>query len=290
MTESVMERVPASRAVLVEQIRAVGLATRRELLAVAAPLGALVLAVAAARLAPSISLQMDAESIGLNPEDLGYLALFVGLAFPLAVWKGEAPFGDTQLWSLPVDRRRHALIKVGAGWPWLMGLIATGIFCFALAALLSGGSVGVSGTRPLLLDAAGTTEAIPWSTPWWQWAIPFTAATAAYLLATALILGTEHPWRWVAGLWLGFLAIGLAGEVTEIAWIEEPVLLLLDGTDYALTGGVEALRGRVVVPGDEAIWGWHGLPTLGRWGAATAGWLGVGLVAVWATSMRHRHR
>jgi hypothetical protein len=290
MTEHVVARRPATGAVVVEQIRAVGLATRRELLAVAGLLVLLLLALSVVGLVPSIRVQVDGDlPFILNPEDLGYLALMVGVVFPLAVWKGEAPFGDTQLWSLPVDRSRHALVKVGAGWAWLMSLVAVGLLFLCAGILVSGGSLGVTGTRLLFVDpAAGTTAAMPWSTPWWQWVLPFTAASTAYLFATALLLGTEHPWRGAAAAWLLFMAGVIVAE-SPITWLDGAFrFVFVEGFDIVASTGVDTLRGRVQVPGDRPIFGWYGLPTLGRWASVTAGWMGLGLVGVWAAAARHR--
>jgi hypothetical protein len=291
MTEHVVGRQPAAGAVVAEQMRAVGLATRRELLAVAGLLVLLLLTLSVIGLMPSIRVQVDADlPLILNPEDLGYLALMVGVVFPLAVWKGETPFGDTQLWSLPVDRPRHALVKVGAGWAWLMGLVAVGLLFLCAGILVSGGYLGVGGTRLLIVDpAAGTTAATPWSTPWWQWVLPFTAASTAYLFATALVLGTEHPWRWAAAAWFLFVAVGVVAEEGGIVWLEGAFrFVFLEGFDFVASSGVETLRGRVQVPGDRPIFGWYGLPTLGRWASVTAGWMGVGLMGVWVAAARHR--
>lgn len=289
MTEPIS--VPEARTVVTEQAWAVGLAVRRELLAAGAFLVSLLLALTIIGLAPGLAVQIDIDGpIVLNPEDaLGYMAVIVGLVFPLAVWKGEAPFGDTQLWTLPVDRQRHALIKVGAGWAWLTGLIAAGMLCLALGVLVSGGSVGESGTRLLFVDGPGTTRPVPWSTPWWQWVMPFTAATAAYLLASALILGTKRPWFWAAGAWLLFLGLGVAAEGGGFSWLEAAFrVVFLESFDFAASGGTDTLRGHIMVPGDRAIRAWWGLPSFGRWAGATAGWLGLGLVGVWAAARRHR--
>lgn len=288
MTEPIS--VPGARAVVMEQTRAVGLAARRELLAAGGLLVALLLALTIIGLAPGLAVQLDVDGpIILNPEDgLGYMAVIVGLVFPFAVWKGEASFGDTQLWTLPFDRQRHALIKVGAGWAWLMGLIAAGVLCLVLGVLVAGGSVGESGTRLLFVDGAGTTQPVPWSTPWWQWIMPFTAASAAYLLVSALTLGTERPWLWAAGAWLLFLGLAVAAEEGGVAWLEAPFRVVLESFELAASGITDTLRGRVIVPGDRAIFGWWGLPSFGRWAAATAGWLGLGLVGVWAAAWRHR--
>ena len=58
----------------------------------------------------------------------------IGALLPIAVWAREERFGPGFIWTLPVDRMRHALIKVLAGWIWLMG----GVVLYALSLLVLG--------------------------------------------------------------------------------------------------------------------------------------------------------
>lgn len=296
MSSATMPDPPAGRAFIVEQVRAVGLATRRELVILGAGFGLLVLSMAVIALFPAVRVQIDAEmALDLNPEDLGYLTWVVAIFAPLAVWKGETPWGDSQLWCLPVEHPRHALAKVGAGWVWLMGVVAVGSVALGAAALLSGGGLGVETTRLVVVDpiaaraggAAGTSP-MPWTSPWWQWLIPFTSATALYLLASALWIGTPHPWLWLAGLYLGGLVVGGFLELTSIAPLESGADTFLGSVDQLISSGLETLRRFSRDDAGEGAWSWWALPSFGRWAPATAAWLVAGLGAVLFAARRHR--
>ena len=223
MTDSTVGRVPAMKAVWTEQLRVVGLAIRREgaLAAVVLALGSLAL-VAFSRM-PVLQAIVDQGEVGelvFDPGEppWGFFAVLAALLLPLVVWKGERRFGDTPLWSLPVDHRRHALLKVAAGWVWLMAILGAALVWVTLTVLASGGALGVDEVRLLILDPAGATagtpgatESVRWTTPWWEWALPFTSATAAYLLASTLMLATARPLFWAAGLWVaGAVVLGVA--------------------------------------------------------------------------------
>lgn len=307
MMERILDRTPALGAVVREQVRAVGLAVRREAIALvilfgvpAAFLTVLILVPNAASIVFD-SGQMEALTLDPGEGGWGILAAGIGLLCPLAVWKGERIFGYTQLWSLPVAHRRHALIKVGAGWVWLMTFLALGFVVLAAVSLLSGGSLGGEETRLLVPDPAAfmagqlQPDAATWHTAWWQWVMPFTGATAAYLLTSALALGARHPWHWVAGFWVGFLMLGILGEMSPVAngvfetvvggLIQHPL-----GLDSLLTGGVETLSGVVKAPSGDTVRIWIGLPTLGRWAAATTLWLFLSAASLTAALYRHRER
>lgn len=297
MSTTAVPSPPTARTVVVEQLRTVGLAVRREIAVIGAGLLLLVLTMGVVALSPDLQVQIDADmGLHLNPEDLGYLAAMVAVLAPLAIWKGETPWGDTQLWSLPVDRPRHALAKVGAGWVWLMGLVAAGLLALCAAALLSGGGPGIETTRLLVVDAvaaeaggAAGTAAVAWTTPWWQWLIPFTAATTVYLFATALWIGTPHPWLWLGGIYLVGLVVGGVLELTDIAPLESGANVLLASLDQLLSGGMETLSRYSYEPAVErGIRAWWTLPSFGRWSVPTTGWLVAGVTGVVLAARRHR--
>ena len=179
MTDSTVGRVPAMKAVWTEQLRVVGLAIRREgaLAAVVLALGSLAL-VAFSRM-PVLQAIVDEGEVGelvFDPGEppWGFFAVLAALLLPLVVWKGERRFGDTPLWSLPVDHRRHALLKVAAGWVWLLAILGAALVWVTLTVLASGGALGVDEVRLLIIDPVGATagtpgatESVRWTTPWW---------------------------------------------------------------------------------------------------------------------------
>jgi len=286
------------RDVLGEQVRAVGHALRRPAIAAAAlvGVGTLLLAIQIVR--------EPVAGLDFGPEHQ-MLPSVLGLLFPIAVWQGEKRFGDGFLWTLPVDRRRHALAKVYAGWVWLMAAVAFFVLWLAVLTLASGGSfLGVE-PRELLpgyqlpdgvLDPA-TLRTVDWRPRPILWLVPFTAATGTYLLASALVLGVRHPLRWIAGVVLGFLLIVVGMEATNtVSYSAEPARLLSSiyngpyGLDALLTARTESLRTEGILANGGRVVVWRGLPQVGQWAIATVGWMLAGLIALWAAASRHRER
>ena len=293
MSATTVGRTPSPSAVAVEQTKVVGLAMRWELLATGALLLCGLLAI------PFVNMfetYVDGEpATSLNPADLGILAAIVALVTPLGVWKGESRFGESRLWTLPVDHARHARMKVAAGWLWLMAVTAVGLLAvIAMALMLDDGALGIDVTRTLVVDPAGAAAGLPdalrevvWSTPWWQWLIPFTAATAAYLAATALWVGMKHPLWWAGGIWL-FLQVSAVVAELDVAGFRGIFDAFFGSLDAVVTGGGDTLRSTVRLPTGERVRAWTAMPAFGRWAWITLGWTLAGLVAVWGATARHR--
>ena len=290
MTDSTAGRMPAMKAVWGEQLRVVGLAIRREgtLAALVLALGSLAL-IAFSRM-PVLQAMVDGEvgQLVFDPGEppWGFFAVLAALLLPFVVWKGERRFGDTPLWSMPVDHRRHTLLKVAAGWVWLLAILGAALAWVTLTVLASGGTLGVDEVRLLVLDPAGAAagtpsamESVNWTTPWWEWALPFTSATAAYLLASTLVLATRRPLFWAAGLWVaGGVVLGIA-DFRDIDWIQRVsdfVAWYIGGDSFAwgMSGGIEV---------------WTLLPSIKMWTASSALWISLGLAGVLGASGRARN-
>lgn len=295
MRDSTVGHAPAMKAVWPEQLRVVGLAIRREGALAGTILGLGCIVVVAMLRVPALSALVDGDftvaDLRIDPAEQpwGLFAVLMALLFPLLVWRGERPFGDTPLWSLPVDHRRHALTKVAAGWVWLVALLGAATLCLVLTALVSGGSVGAEEVRLVIIDrvgaaggTAGALEEVRWSTQWWEWVLPFTAATAAYLLASSLVLGTAHPLRWAVVAWLLIGAFGVVAELTEVGWVTRGIGLV----DWFIGG--ESLTETVTLPAGGRARAWAVLPSVGLWAASAALWVGLGLVGVLGASARPR--
>ena len=294
MSEQTMATVPDARTVWGERFRTAWIGTRRELIGGAVILG--VPSLAAAAWAVWLS-----EHLTLDPsEGYGWMLGLAGVLFPLAVWKDEDRFGDSQLWVLPYDRRRHALMNIGAGWVLLMAFVAAAMAWMVTVVLVTGGTLGAEETRLLLLDRAlaeagapGGTEAVQWSTGVWQWIVPFTAATIAYLIGSALLLATPRPWWWVGGVFLLVMVLGVVTEEMDVAnelferVVFGPVFHPL-GLDTVMTGGWDSLT--TAFQRSDGSWqaAWRAMPSPGRWIVATGIWAGLGAVGIWAASLRHR--
>ena len=89
-----------------------------------------------------------------------------------------------------MDRRRHALAKVAAGWVWLMAGVALFVVWLFAVTGATGGRALPPETLPVFTSLPGAGALDPATlrnTPWvpgpWIWLVPFTAATAFYLLA-----------------------------------------------------------------------------------------------------------
>jgi hypothetical protein len=298
MMQSALHPAPRLRDVAVEQVRAVGLALRTPAAAAAALLALLTLLVTA-------DLVDGGGGIAFHPEQQ-MLPGVVGLLLPVAVWRGGDRFGTGFLWTLPVDHRRHSLARVFAGWVWLMAAVALFVLWQLVAALLSGGNV--LGTETLRVVPAsfpawgtldpGTVRLVRWAPTPLLWLVPFTAATATYLLASALTLAVRHPLRWIAATVLGFFLVALALEFTATEWLRlAPSRLLRTlhegsyGIDTLLTARTESLKTMAKLPSGDGVVVWRGLPDVGEWAAAALLWTAAGLAALWGAASRHReHR
>lgn len=276
MRDRALHPGPDRMAVAIEQLRAVGLAIRREAAVVTALGIALIGMIAVKNLSPNYS-----DRIDFLPQMV--LPLFIlAFVYPLAVWKTEHPEMRSYLWSLPVARGRHHLLKLVAGWIWLMA--ATGVYalCIFGGALATGGRVGE--TTRYLMGADGRLEPFHLTVPGWQWLAPLAGVTIAYLLGAIPAVLSNRPFWWIIG---GVMAVVFFGNLpAEWAFLREPIERALgSGAPYGL---LVAAVGEVRIP---MVWGQVSYsisrPDLGAWLTATALWLGIGLAAVWLAARKH---
>ena len=176
-----------------------------------------------------------------------------------------------------------------------MALVGVALLWVALTVQLSGGAIGVEGTRLLIIDAvgaaagrAGALESFGWTPPLWHWAIPFTAATAAYLGASALLIAAEDPFRWLVGVGFSIRVIGTLGGELNIEWISRAGEGIESGLDWVCTGETGTLREWVLLPSGERVSAWMALPTFGRWAGVTSLWIGLAALSLVAAAARHR--
>lgn len=289
---------PRRRDVLAEQIRAVALVLRVPAL----------LALTGIVFATAINLwdYLNGHGgVGFEPE-LSMLPGMVGALLPVGIWKRDERIGGGFFWTMPVDRRQHALLKVCAGWMCLMLVI--GIFMLWLLALavLTGGNI-VAPQELLLLPSsvvppAGALNAADLRTVSWTpmpslWLAPFTAATGTYLMGSALALGSRFPLRWLIGLFLGSLLMSLTGTVAHVDWLRFAPGRMIEivhesrfGLDALMTARTESLKTAITLSGGKTASVWRALPDLRDWILATLLWFGIGIVALWAAASRHREQ
>ncbi len=138
--------------------------------------------------------------IGFHPERY-LLPVLLALVLPIIVWRGEDRFGAGLLWTFPLDRRRHALAKVCAGWIWLMSAVALFVLWLIALTLVSGGSLFAEQTLTVLSSSVPATgpfagpdpvQTVPVTPQPLLWLTPFTGATGATC--------SQAPWLWGSGI------------------------------------------------------------------------------------------
>jgi hypothetical protein len=241
------------------------------------------------------------EVIAFHPEQQ-MLPGIVGLLLPIVVWRGEERFGASFLWTLPVDRWRHALAKVFAGWVWLIGGVTLFVLWSLALTLLSGGNILAEETFRVLrsfsasrtLDPAAV-ETVRWTPEPLLWLAPFTSATATYLLASALALATRQPLRWIAGSVVGVFLVSGVGDAANAVWLGNAFERLLEslfegpyGLDALLTARATFLNIEATLSTGDRVVVWRALPDVGQWATATLLWTSAGLVSLLTAASRHR--
>lgn len=301
MTIPASPATPPLRDVLREQVRAVAFTLRTPALVTAA-----LLVVGTGAIA--LEFFRNGRGFDFAPES-SMMPGMVGLLFPIVVWLGEERFGPGFLRTLPVEHRSHLLARTAAGWLCLVGVVATFVLWQLVVALATGGNVGATETVQLLPDLEtaparldpASLRPVRWTPIPLLWLVPFTAATATYLLASALALAVRHPLRWIVGTLLGlFLVVGTVSELALTAGARDAALApsrVLDsmlfgrfGIDALFTARVESLHTSVTLTTGDVVTGWRALPDVGDWVAATLCWMAIALLALWAASARHRER
>ena len=282
---------PAPRwgAVAREQFRAVGGALRGEMWAAAAVLAAMTvpLLIHHAR--------NPARGSDLQFTEMALMVAMAGVLAPMAVWKGDGPARRSYLWALPVGRAPNTLVKVAAGWGWLMVFVAAFLLWAAVLARVTGGELSLGDTRFPLRELPDGVAATPadffrhrWPVPAWLWIVPFTAATAAYLLGSVAALLSEHPWRWIAGFIVGWLLLAVLGHAWGHA-ITEAVRVGRYGLEVLVTGS-DCLTTIVATPTGGQVRTGVFVPDPARWAQATALWIALGLAMTLAAARRHQER
>jgi hypothetical protein len=273
-----------------EQIRILALSLRREMLL----LGLFLLGVTAISM---VQFAAASERVQAEPE-MFVATVPLALLLPLAVWRGEPVFGRAFLWTLPVSRQRAILAKLVAGAFWLgAGMAFFWLWAMAIALATSGGA-GIDEIRYVgSASAEAGLAKVHWITPTWEWFVPFSAAVCAYALASALVIGLRHPWRWIAAFLFAIMLVfgsadnapagNSAAQAAEA--FRDAVLFGRLGLDWALSAGNWSL------PYHDASYGagsvaWRELPSAGRWISATLFWGGAIFAALTLAVARHRER
>ena len=246
--------------------------------------------------------QARAEGSTMSVSFYPYTAIpliVLGILVPMSVWKGEEPSRRSYLSSLPVERGGHVLLKSFHGWLWFMVLLVLFLLWMWAVAALTDGAIGVVEERLFLGDPAGRgldslrdadVVRLDWTVPGWMWAVPFTAATTTYLLGSAVVLASNHPWRWLAGIAVSFFLLVVVAEAAKLPGLEQALDDVVTGR-YGIGGLVTGMYESVqTVTGRGGRVVQHPVvrPDLGGWLGATALWMGLGIAGTLAAALRHR--
>ena len=236
--------------------------------------------------------------------ELSVIPALAAVLLPIVVWQSENRFGPGFVWTLPVDRARHALAKIFAGWVVLMIAVTAFVLWLLILALITKGKIGGDQMIRLLpasydsftsaVDPA-TLRTIRWSFPPVLWLVPFCAATGAYILASAIALGFRHPFRWIIGTIAAVYLTAAIGQgiADDQFWtLSGKLIRTLQegryGLDTLLSARAESLRTVVTLSNGQRITAWRGLPVVSDWIVAVLLWTGLGIGGLSAALMRHR--
>jgi hypothetical protein len=269
MDERSLVRAPAWTTIALEQVRLVGLRFRvagASLLALGVLVGAAFVwflykmgsgVIASRNVALAnhlLSAHARAKLAGpLPPMDVSFAPeisvtiLPLALLLPLAMWQDEPPAQRDYHLVMPMSGLTHTVIRVLAGWFWV--IVCTALYLLAVAAV------------PAMVD--WFPGALPVHTlymAWWEWLVPFTAVTVAYVFASAAAVGARRPLVWLGGgviLYVGAVALLLTLQMREEA--------------TTLFKGVVGFYGAAAAMGGQVSWT-AGAPMLARWLGATTIW------------------
>jgi len=259
-TAPALHPVPERSAVVKEQVEAVSIAIRKEQIAFLLTLAVVVLLGIYSVLRGGDHPGPGHESIEYGPAATIPMTL-VALLIPFGVWRSSDRERRAYDWTMPIAQSTHTIIRMLAGWLWLMLGVAIYLAVLVLFQIVMVGLMGGS----MRVDV-----------PAWQWLVPFTSVTIAYLLTSAAMIGSEHPWRWIGGIIIGYLIAMLVLDVLKLADIRH-VLQLIVGGHYGLTA---AIFGDLRLPYDVN-------PSLERWLGATLIWGVLSIAGVWLAARRH---
>lgn len=279
---------PARGAVAREALRSVGESVRLEIGAALALLLGLMLIILTGDPGPSGGADYDVV-------EMTWPVLVLGLFAPLAVWKSEEPARRSYMWSMPVDRFRHTLMKVGSGWAWLMGLVAVYLLWAISIPLLTGGHIVINDEWEEYLvrslPAGSLIRDMTLAGYAWLWLVPFAAATVGYLFGTAVALVANFPLRvYAAVAFLFFVTMGTAESAGGT--LEDVSDLVFRSTvlgRFGLATHVTGILFRFDMPPSPGA-PVRDVPHLGAWLSATAVWAGVGLAAMLLAARRYQER
>jgi hypothetical protein len=289
MSSDSLHPLPRYRAIAGEELRAVGIALRREWVLFFLGLGFL-----------TLIFGLNEIREGRNPDmrsafnmNLGVLIplTLLGLFAPLSVWKAEGPSHRGYHWAMPIDRLRHTVAKAFAGWGWLMLLVTIFLLWGVLLSSVTGGGVGVWSERVARQSPSSTTQmfaVVYHRMAPWQWLVPYTAMTLTYITGSIFALASDRPWLWIAGVFVGFFILLSTLDAAGFRAGLDSILTVIYGR-FGLATAITGIRtvGSTILVGGRSLQVRQDAPEVLSWLASTAIWTMLALGGfLWAA---HRH-
>lgn len=284
MTEQTLQPTPSWNTVASEEFGALGVGLRREM-----QLFALALLLFAALVLLSWLRQIG--KIEYNHFDFSQQlfapVILLGFFTPLSVWKDDAPAQRGYFWSMPVDRTRHAWLKMALGGAWMIGFLAVYLLWMLGLMLVTGGRIRGMPTTPIQLGSE-----IQWQTtplPGWFILVAVTGFAIAYLFGSAVVVGSNHPWRWFVGVPIGWALLSALFGAAGLHDAQRVVGAIFRGRYGVGTAfsGTAARAGWAVMDGKRVPWRVEA-PDLQAWLIATALWLALALAVFALVARRHQ--
>lgn len=260
----VLHAPPERSTVVKEQIEAVSIAIRKEQWAFLATLALVVLLGIYSVLRGDHPVSPGTETLSYAPAATIPMTL-VALLIPFGVWRASDRERRAYDWTMPVAQSTHTIIRMLAGWLWLMLAVVIYLAVLVLFQVimiaLHGGSI--------IVDV-----------PAWQWLVPFTAVSIAYLLTSTAVIGSAHPWRWIGWTIVGYVIALLVLDVLKLHDISNALQQIVNGY-YGLSAAIFGDVGRHVER--------FGVLSEGpaRWLGATLLWGVISVIGVWLAARRH---
>ena len=274
MTSTSLHPTPPSQTIATEEFRAVGLAIRNEAIFFVGALLLFVVLIIASAVNFAHEHHSTSAHMGFTYGASGAIPMFlVGLLIPFGVWRSEDPSRRAYFWSTPIARGPHTVMKLLSGWGWLM--IATALYLVFIIAMAI--------VVPMITGEAAWQA----TTPGWEWVAAFSASTLGYLLTSVVVIGSDHPWRWIGGVLIGYgvlLAVLSSFGMGEVARAINTITDGSYGLNAALIGSVKQASGTVMLRGSHEV---VERLSMGSWMIAMPLWIICSAIAVTIASYRH---
>jgi hypothetical protein len=267
MTAAALHPAPGWRVVAAEQIRATGLVLRKGAALMVVML--LLLCAGAIRMATIGHAQHRPVNFAYTPE-AALVFVVIAALIPFGIWQDEDPTRRTYHWSMPVSRHTHTLLKVFAGWTWTMALTAGLLGC-------------IVGVTIIVERVTGDPQGYAPSFAPWVWLTPVAAATIAYALVSAAVVGSRRPFIWIIGIpaiYGGTLMLLSTMHLTDALASASSLWFGHVGAGAALGGQIADMTGN----------GGAGALSLHRWLSAVVVWGAIAGGLLVATSRRRGDR